>query len=114
MMTISVGAVEYFFLGVLAASLWVFAVISKPAAIGLGYLACLLFLPAYSRLTWASSYLSIRHFIYESLFGGFCIFIIQLTLAEEKQNEMSVLFLASYIACKPLRLSLALAIGRIK
>lgn len=94
---------ETLFVAVCAAALYFKGGAHSGLVIGLGYVACLSFIPSYRVLIVGAPLVSSRALFGEFIFGLICVVIIKCVLNENKPNEMSILFFSSYLAGKSLR-----------
>ncbi|MCY1493573.1 hypothetical protein D9M68_274110 [compost metagenome] len=80
---------------------------TKEVAVGLGYLACLAFMPSYSALDVGAGMVKVRVLFAMALVSAFLVFVVQLVLDEAKVLDMCILFVSSYLASKNLRFFVA-------
>lgn len=103
------NTIENIYMSVCAVLLYALNGVIKEVTITAGYLACLVFFPAYKILLIGAPLTPIKLLTAELIVSVFCISAMQYILSEEKPNEMCILFVLSYLGCKPFRFLMTVA-----
>ena len=69
----------------------------------MGCLACIIFLPGYPALSVGARLIPVKALAINFALGVAFLILMRALLDERKTNEMCVLFLCSYVACKAFR-----------
>lgn len=79
--------------------------VNSTSTIALGCLACFSFLPGYPALSEGSTLVSKKYLALNFAIGVVFLILMNALLDDKKTNEMCILFLCAYVACKAFRLA---------